>query len=236
MTVKSRIVTLGAFLSMFGGAGIVMACGSDNLFEPLAKKDDKDKGKNALQDGNYDAAILSLEDHLAKNPDDVEARAMLANAYMGKAGIDQIKLAAKIAAAGGDDWSSIVSAMPEGNEDNVESLSKAVDTLSAIPAGERTPEQSYQLAMAQASLAVTITKKTAGDGNSVSDAKVATMSDADAGLAYATLAGSKQTVNGDATLAANAGAQKLASLSGRIDAEPGATNAEKMRSFLQKNN
>jgi hypothetical protein len=172
MTVKVRIVTLGVFLSSIAGAAVLISCGTDNVFEPLAKKDDKDKGKNALQDGNYDAAILSLEQHLADHPEDSEARAMLANAYMSKAGIDQIQLAAKIAGSEGGDWSSIVSAMPEGSQDNVDALSKAVETLSAIPAADRTPEQSYQLAMAQASLAVTITKKTAGDGQTITDGKV----------------------------------------------------------------
>ncbi|MCA2960064.1 MAG: tetratricopeptide repeat protein [Silvanigrellales bacterium] len=234
---KARIVSLVVFLgTVVPASTLVVSCGSDNLFEPLAKKDEKDKGKNALQDGDYDTAIASLEDHLAKNPDDVEARSMLANAYMAKAGMNQIKLAAEVASSKGDNWSTIVGAMPDGTSENVAALNAAVRTLAAIPAGSRTPEQSYQLALAQASLAVTITKKAAGDGTSVTDAKVDTMSDADAELAYSTLKGSKETVTSDPTLSQNAGAQKLAALSDKIAEAEGATDADKMKAFLKGTN
>lgn len=234
---KARILSLTVFLGAVApGSLLVVSCGSDNLFEPLAKKDDKDKGKNALQDGDYDAAIASLEDYLAKNPDDAEARSMLANAYMAKAGMNQIALAAEVASSKGDNWNTIVGAMPDGTAENVEALNAAVQTLSAIPAGSRTPEQSYQLALAQASLAVTITKKAAGDGTNVTDAKVETMSDSDAELAYDTLKGSKETVTTDPTLSQNAGAQKLAALSDKIAAQEGATDADKMKAFLKASN
>jgi hypothetical protein len=219
-----------------GSVGLVSGCGSDNVFEPLVKKDDKDKGRSALQDGDYDAAIGALEAHLAANPGDTEARMMLANAYMAKAGINQIQLAAKVASAGEGGWTAIVGAMPAGNAGNVAALSSAVEALSAIPPAARTPQQSYNLALAQASLAVTVAKKSAGDGEKVTDAKVDAMSDADAELIFDTLLDSKSTVAASPSLKENDGAQKLADLSSKIAAEPGSDNAEKMRSYLKQNN
>lgn len=231
---KAHVVSLAVLLGAFApSAMLLVSCGSDNVFEPLAKKDDKNKGKNALQDGDYDAAIASLEDYLAKNPDDAEARSMLANAYMAKVGINQIQLAADIVSSKGDNWSALVSAMPDGSAENVAMLNSAVQALQAIPPASRTPEQSYQLAMAQASLAVTLTKKTAGDGSNISDAKVDAMSDADAELIYQTLQGSKSTVSSDAKLSENEGAKKLASLSDKVELAEGDTNADKMRAFLK---
>ena len=222
-----------------GGAGILVvmsSCGTANVFEKLEKKDDKDQAKKALQNGDYDAAIESLEAYLAENPNDAGARSMLANAYMKKVGIDVLSLAAKVTNSGADDWKGIVTALPSGNSENVAALQSAVNALSAIPAASRTTEQAYQLALAQASLAVTVTKKVAGDGNSVSDDKVESMSDADAELVYSTLAGSKSTVQSSAGLKDNSGAQKLGGLSDKISSQEGATTAEKTRAFLKSSN
>ena len=161
---------------------------------------------------------------------------MLANAYLKKVGIDELKLAAQVSQAGSDNWKSIVLAMPAGSSENVKDLQAAVAALAAIPAPARTAEQAYQLAFAQASLAVTLAKKTAGDGASISDAKVSAMSNEDANAIYDTLKGSKATVNASATLDDNAGAQKLAGLSDKIADEEGDTDAEKLKAFLAKNN
>jgi hypothetical protein len=208
------------------------SCGSENVFETLEKKDDKDKAKKSLQNGDYDKAIQSLQSYLADHPNDAGARAMLANAYMKKAGIDILGLAAKVTSSGASSWKGILGALPKGTDDNVTALKGAVEALKAIPAASRTAEQSYQLVLAQTSLAVTIAKKAAGEGESVSEAKVAAMSDKDANLVYTSLQDSASTVAASPGLGDNASAQKLAGLNAKVDAQTGASTADKMRAFL----
>ena len=54
---------LSAFLLMAPGAALVSslsACGTDNVFEPLAERSEKDKASKAIQSGDYDGAIRDL--------------------------------------------------------------------------------------------------------------------------------------------------------------------------------
>jgi hypothetical protein len=235
-SVKCFVVSLAVWVPVFASAPVVLVgCGGANAFERLEKKDEKDKGKNALQNGDYDTAIEELKKHLADNPNDTQAKAMLATAQMRKVGINEIQLASKLSSGSGD-WKSIVSAMPQGNEQNVEGLKEAVSALSSIPANERSAEQSFQLALAQASLAVTLTKKAAGSDSNLSDAKVDAMSDAQVLEVYDSLQDTQTTVSSQSALKDNAGAQKIAGLADKIDKEQGATDAQKVRNFLKSNN
>jgi predicted small lipoprotein YifL len=214
----------------------LVSCGTDNVFELAEKKDDKENAETALQRGNYSEAISSLEKHLKNNPNDQAARSMLASAYMGKAGVDAVEVAGKVAGATSGNWSTLTSALPEGNAENVELLQNAVTALSAIPSASRSAEQTFQLALAQSSLAVVIVKKTAGNGATISDDKVEAMSDEDATAVVTILKSSKETISGSAQLKSNTPAKKLSDLPDKILKEPGDSDAEKLRSYLQKNN
>jgi hypothetical protein len=212
---------------------VVSGCG-DNLFSSLAKRDNKDKGKSAFQSGDYNAAISYLNDYLAANPNDTEARSMLATAYMKKVGLDELSIASSISnSSSGGDWSSIVSLMPGGTADNVASLKAARDVISAIPSESRTPEQNYQLAIASAALAVTVVKETLCDASGTytpTDEKIAAISTEDANLILEsmTLTASAATATGST----NTGLSKLADVNTQIDAMDGSDNLTKVQNFL----
>jgi len=226
-----------SFLFVPGAALVssISACGTDNVFDPLSERSDKEKASKAIQDGDYDSAIRDLEAYLKDHPDDANARSMLANAYLAKTKFNVIQFGTKVTSGSGD-WKGIVGAMPAGSAENVASLTSAVNALKAIPASARTPDQTYNLALAQATLAVTLAKQATDGNEKMTDAKVDAMSDAQAEAIYDSLKDSKTTVAESGALKDNQAATKLGDLAGKIAAQPGATDAEKMKAFLKSNN
>lgn len=221
---------------LWGTSLVATGCGGSNVFETLAVKSEKDQVKSTLNKGDYAQAILDLEDYVARNPDDAEARSMLADARLKLIGVDAVSMASRVASSPGD-WRSIVSTMPEGTPDNVTQLTLAVETLEGIPEDKRTPEQNYQLALAQASLALTLTRQVGTDADGkVNPEKVDAMSDSDADSIVAALKGTKSALSASGAGDDGKGSAKLGSLSDKIAAEPGNSDAERLRSYLKKQN
>ena len=223
-------------LSCVAVAGTQLAgCGSENLFESAVKKTDKDRGEKDLANGNYDAAIANLTDYIKNHPEDAEARSMLASALLKKSGLNELEVSGKISKSGSD-WKSITDALPAGTAENQARLELAVSSLEAISADKRTAEQSYQLALAQTSLAVTVIKKVAGDDTGkITDEKVDAMSDDDANKILSSLNGSRDTIGSSGLGASNPGASKIGTVSDKIAATEGTTDTEKLRAYLKKN-
>jgi hypothetical protein len=228
------MTSLFVFLFAFTLAPVFATGCGDNLFSSLAKRDDKDKGKNAFQSGDYDSAINYLNDYLAANPTDAEARSMLATAYMKKVGLDELSIASSISGgSSGSDWTTIVGLMPAGNAENIAALTAARDAIAAIPEASRTPEQNYQLAIASSALAVTVVKDTLCDdaGNyNPTDANIAAISNDNANLIMESI--TLTATSASATGSSNAGLTKLSDVKTQIDAMDGSDNLTKIQNFL----
>lgn len=237
-TMKNNFMTFGKTLTglliVASATPLSMAGCGDNLFSSLASRDDKDKGKNAFQNGDYSAAIDYLNTYLASHPEDTQARSMLATAYMKKVGLDEISIASSISSSSsGGDWASIVTLMPDGSAENVAALKAARDTLSAIPQESRTPEQNYQLAIASSALAVTVIKDTLCDASGTytpTDEKIASITAADADIIVSSM--STTATAAAATGSSNTGLTKLAGVNTQIEGMSGDTNLAKLQNFL----
>lgn len=217
------------------------ACGAnDNIFSEASEGDKsaKDKAQSAFTQGDYDQAISELEKYLAENPNDATARTMLASASLKKAGIDELQFAQRLTEAGEDTtaFSSATAMMPEPTEANIASLAKAKAALEAIPEENRTEEQNYQLAVASFSLGMTVVKKFTDSSGTVDEAKVETVTEADAELVTSALATTSDALAGVSSLggqdSGNA-ASKLSELSSDLAAQPGSTDRERLQAFLQ---
>ena len=113
-------------------AGFVVGCGqSNNAFEFLVDRDEKDKGRTAFASGDYDEAINELEKYVAENPDDPEARSLLASSYMKKSGFDEIEVLTNLSQSDGSggDVENLMASLPEGNTENIANMEKAVENL-----------------------------------------------------------------------------------------------------------
>ncbi|MFZ9519846.1 MAG: tetratricopeptide repeat protein [Silvanigrellaceae bacterium] len=209
-------------------------CGSGNVFSGVVKRSDSDKAQAALESGDYDAAIESLNAYLRDNPGDASARAMLANAYLKKSGVDLLKIGTSFSSGdqNASTWTMVSGALPSGTAENVANVQAAVDALSSIPPEQRTDEQNYQLAVAQTTLAVTVAKKVAGDDSGqLTTEKIDQMSDSDALTIYNALKGSKDATGAMST--PDSSLSKVGSITDGIDSQSGATEAERLRNFLK---
>lgn len=232
----SRSVITAMCLTMTGliVGTTTVACGSGNVFSKVVKRSESDKAKAALEAGDVDSAIDTLNSYLKDHPDDPAARSMLANAYLKKSGVDLLKIGTTISSGGQgqSDWTTVSTALPEGTSENIAHVQAAVESLSQIPANQRTDEQNYQLAVAQTTLAVTVAKKVAGDtSGQLTPEKIDQMSDSDAVTIYNALKGSK-----DATSALSnpdAGLSRVGSITDGIDNQTGSTDAERLRNYLK---
>lgn len=229
-----------ATLLLAFSAPLLQGCGdSGNVFAFASKKSDKDKGRSALARGDYDTAISELENSLRNNPNDPAARSMLANAYLKKSGLDELKIASQISSSQGNgDFGALMSAMPPGTPENRDRMEKAVEVLSGIPPEQRTEQQNYQLAVAQASLAVTVVKQTTGgsEPKEMSNEEIDAISDDDAETMYESMTGAATSLNGAGSAGQEAGAAPVNNVAGELSVQEGATPAEKMRNFLKGKN
>lgn len=216
---------------------ILTSCGTDNLFENAVQRSESDKAEAALESGDFNSAITTLEEYLKNHPDDAKARSMLANAYLKKSGIDLLKIGTSLSTnqSGQSDWSSVSGVLPPGNQENIDSMQAAVNALKNIPASQRSDEQNYQLAVAQTTLAMTVAKKSAGDSaGTLTDEKIDQMSDTDALTIYNAIQGSKDASGAMST--PNEGLNKVGSFADKIAQESGETPEIRLRNFLKSQN
>lgn len=214
--------------------GTMSGCGSENVFEILEQPDSRSKGETALSRGDYDEAIQNLEAALEADPNDVEARKMLATAYMAKSGLDTFSIVQSLATAGDDsDWPALVDSMPDGSAETRENLAKAIETLSAIPAQQRTDEERYQLAMVQTGLAVSTAKKYGvDDSGQVSEEQANQITNEDAEIVLEQLSGAAENLDGLSDPNAGEAGEKIGTFTERIQGSEGATPAQRLQSFL----
>lgn len=238
---KPKVICLLQFwiipIMLFNVHQALIACGSDNVFEKAVKRSEAEKAQAALESGDFESAIATLEEYVKKHPSDAAARSMLANAYLKKSGVDLLKIGASASASSSEksDWTNVSSALPSGTSTNVQNIQAAVDALKGIPVSQRTDEQNYQLAIAQTTLAVTVAKKASGDDSGkLSDEKIDQMSDSDALTIYNALQGSKEASGAMQT--PNAELNKVGSFSDKIDQQQGSTPEERLRNFLKSQN
>jgi hypothetical protein len=213
---------------------LIAACGSGNVFSKAVKRSESEKAQAALESGDVDSAIETLNSYLRDHPDDAGALAMLANAYLKKSGVDLLKIGSSISSGEQNqtNWRTVSSALPAGTDENVTNVKAAVEALSSIPPEQRTQEQNYQLAIAQTTLAVTVAKKAAGDSSGqLSAEKVDQMSDSDAMTIYNALKGSKDATS--ALTTQDSGLKKVASISDGVESQSGSTEADRLRSYLK---
>jgi hypothetical protein len=237
---RNTISQMTTILAVMFSTGVVTVtstgCGNGNLFSSAVKRDDKDKGKAALQSGDFAGAAEYLKGYLASHPEDTQARSMLTTALLKLSGLDEIQIASTISSnssAGGNEWSAIVNAMPAGNETNIANLTLAKETIEAIPADQRTTQQNYQLAVASAALGVTVAKKTLVDSSGAyapTDENIQAISDDDATLILSSISttASAATASGNAST----GLSKLGGLESQIQSQSGATPKEQLQNYL----
>ena len=230
-----------------------LSCGR-NLFKSGVKKDPAEDATLALERNDPDSAISILESALVKDPANAQYLSILATAYASRAGVDPLVLGSKFAESGAglldsssstSSITSLFSVMPDATALVISDIDQAVSILNnQIPMSLRQPGDVFKTAIYMTASMVLHTKALDSlHTGTLTAADIAKLSDADAnailnnlGAAATLLAGNSTT----GTAAGNASASQVAAAalskySTQIAAQPGDTNAAKLRSYLAAN-
>ena len=228
--------------------GLSLGCGS-NIFKSFAKEESlspeeerRQQAIDAIEAEDWDTAQAVLEQVIADDPNNNEAKSMLGNVFLGKTGIDTLTFSDSVDAStnldGKIEISTLMKELPTGNTQNVESLQKSVETFESIPDDQLTDSQRLQKAMAEMTYSVVLIKESAADENTGSFDKTKADTSLSEEKAVTILENMDAAANSIATIGGTEnekGADKINQMTADINAEPGATQSEKLKSFLEKN-
>ena len=227
-----------------------LACGK-NLFKSGVKKDPAEDATLALEKNDPDSAISILESALVKDPSNAQYLSILATAYASRAGIDPLVLGSKFAVSGAglldsssstSSITSLFSVMPDATPLVISDIDHAVSILNnQIPVSLRQPGDVFKTAIYMTASMVLHTKALDSlHTGTLTPADIAKLSDADADAILNNLGAAATLLAGNGTATGNASASQVAAAalskySTQIAAQPGDTNAAKLRNYLAAN-
>lgn len=229
----SKLLT--AIVLMTSVSVTLIGCGdSGNIFEKVYKKTPKETAQQHIEKGEYQEAVDVLQEYLLEEPDDIEAKSAYAYALSKLSNFEPSSILAKMSSNEGstDSWQALAQAMPEGTQENVDRIKAAVDALASIPADQRTAEQNYQLAMANATLAVTQAKMVATDeSGNLDEQKAQNMTEEQASTIVNAINDSNSALASSGNN--NEQSEKLGGVSSQVNNSEGSTSKEKLTNYLR---
>lgn len=220
------------------------SCGA-NPYKSYEKKDPAEDATVALENNDADKAISILTDALEGDPTNTTYKSILALAYAQHAGIDPLTLAQKMggssssqstAAASGNGLTSLFSIMPEATDANISDVDTAVTLLLSIPSPRITAD-TLKLAMFQIASMTLRSKQLDTDGDGVLSTEELlqmSVSSATAILSQLASAAGAYSGAGTSTTTDQAAAAQITKIQTAIQAESGASDQEKLKSYLAK--
>ncbi|MEN9529786.1 MAG: hypothetical protein RI932_1659 [Pseudomonadota bacterium] len=139
-----RSISLAALLALTWPA--VTSCGR-NIVASYAPANEQEKAELAMEAGNFTEAADRLTALLTGEPDNHNARSLLASAYAAQAGISAlglIKSAGSSSSASGNSMQRFNAILPDATTTNLERMSKACESMALIPVDARTSEIKLQ--------------------------------------------------------------------------------------------
>jgi hypothetical protein len=215
-------------------------CGQSNVFESMYKPSDTEKAKESLQNGNYDEAISILSQIVAADPSNYGARSMLANAYLGKAGINLLDLIVNLsnnADSEKNDLYAMLKTFPTGSDANINLVNQALTQLSAIPSDQLSENQHLTKVVANASIAfLTVSSTVLDSSGTIDTTKVTTLPTTTANTVYDSVVNIQTELIDMGTVAGNgSGLGKLLDLTNQVTSTGGATPQQKIETYLVNN-
>ncbi len=214
------------------------AC-SNNILGWVDSKDPAEQAAAYLDQGQADDAIDVLESALQDEPSNWTYVSLLASAKAQKAGVDTTSIAIRLAersASGGESSSGLLAlftALPEANLATLKLMSEAVDLMSSIPTGSLLNADTFKSSLFNVSYSALQIRFYDADGNgTLSVDELLQMDDKAATGILSSLANAILATAGASGETSAASAEAIASIRAEIDSQPGATDAEKLRNYL----
>lgn len=232
-----RVATRGISLLILSLG--IQGCGN-NIFKGTEQGDPAEDATIALEQDKPSQAIQDLESALADDPDNAKYLSILAAAYAQRAGVDPIIFARKMAELSMDSSTAsgrlaLFTILPVPTEEVLSDIDKAISILGELGTERFLPGDSLKLGLYQSASFLLRTKVL--DKNldgTISPAEAMEMSSASAATILNQLTRAAGTLTNQATTdtTASQAATALQQYQTEIDAQPGATQDEKLRNFL----
>lgn len=226
------LFTLGLVLSSW-----LSGC-DKNIYEAVEKQDPAEKALAYLDEDKPGDAIEVLEEALRDTPEDWMLVSLMASAKAQKAGVDTTDIAIKMATqegqGQGNDITSLFAVLPNASSEVVGLLREAVFYINSIPDDARVAADNFKLTIFNTAYTALQARFFDGDGDGKFTVEELQALDEESAVAIldsllnAENAAASYTA-GDSTGAA---AEKVASIRAKIDAEPGSSTADKLKSYL----
>lgn len=214
----------------------ITACGT-NMFEFVADPDPADEATAALDERKSDEAITILEKALQKEPENWLYVSLLASAKAQKAGVDTTDIALEMAKGGessGNPLTALFSVLPAATEDVIDLLGEATDLLASIPADQLEEGDTFKISMFNTAFTALQAKFFDADGSGSFTVEELQNLDEEAAI---NILNSLLNAENAATIYQSSGGtgdatSNVSQIRAQIDAQPGETQAEKLRSYL----
>jgi hypothetical protein len=212
------------------------ACGT-NLFEAVAEPDPADEATAALDERKSDEAITILEKALQKEPENWLYVSLLASAKAQKAGVDTTDIALEMAKGGessGNPLTALFTVLPAATEDVIDLLGESTELLASIPADQLEDGDSFKISMFNTAFTALQAKFFDADGSGSFTVEELQSLDEEAAI---NILNSLLNAENAATVYQSSGGtgdatSNVSQIRSQIDAQPGETQAEKLRSYL----
>jgi hypothetical protein len=212
------------------------ACGT-NLFEAVAEPDPADEATAALDERKSDEAITILEKALQKEPENWLYVSLLASAKAQKAGVDTTDIALEMAKGGessGNPLTALFTVLPAATEEVIDLLGESTELLASIPADQLEDGDSFKISMFNTAFTALQAKFFDADGSGSFTVEELQSLDEEAAV---NILNSLLNAENAATVYQSSGGtgdatSNVSQIRSQIDAQPGETQAEKLRSYL----
>lgn len=212
------------------------ACGT-NLFQAVADPEPADAATAAMDERKSDKAISILEKALQKEPENWLYISLLASAKAQKAGVDTTDIALEMAKGGetsGNPLTALFSILPTPTEAVIDLLAESTALLATIPLDQLEEGDTFKISMFNTALTAIQAKYFDADGSGSFSIEELQNLDETAAI---NILNSLLSAESAATIYQSAGGAgsatgNVSQIRSQIDAQPGATPAEKLRSYL----
>jgi hypothetical protein len=212
------------------------ACGT-NVFEAVADPDPADEATAAMDERKSDEAIVILEKALQKDPENWLYISLLASAKAQKAGVDTTDIALEMAKGGessGNPLTALFSVLPAATDEVIDLLGESTDLLASIPTDQLEDGDAFKISMFNTAFTALQAKYFDADGSGSFTVEELQNLDEEAAI---NILNSLLNAENAATIYQSSGGtgdatSNVSAIKAQIDAQPGESQAEKLRSFL----
>ncbi|MBC7659073.1 MAG: hypothetical protein H7249_05130 [Chitinophagaceae bacterium] len=208
-----------------------------NVFQPVDKAKPADQATAYMNDHQPDLAISTLNEAMKNDPNNFQLVSLMASAKAQKAGIDTFNLVVKLATSGvsgSNGLTAMFSVLPAVDANNRGLMLEVVNLLQSIPQNSRTNEDNFKATIFNAAFTALQAKffDQNGDGQYTVD-ELKNLDDTSANAIINSLLDAQNSAVLYQGAAANGvAAGKVQDVVTQLEAQPGATNADKLRNYL----